>query len=178
MLFRSQEEASASLGIAQDQMKRYYDRTRGVPRNYQTGDMVWLEGNNIKTDRPAKKLEDKRYGPFRIIKKIGRSAYKLQLPPTWKSLHPVFNEVVLSPYTPPAYPTQKPPPPPPPVDAGRNIYYVEKILDVKRFRGTLKWLVLWKGYPREEATWEPLKHLKDAKPEMEEFYKENPGALR
>lgn len=55
---------------------------------------------------------------------------------------------------------------------------VEKILNVKKVRGQLKYLVLWKGYPREEATWEPFSHLKDAQPELKEFYKENPNALR
>ena len=58
------DEASSSLAIAQEQMKRYYGRTRGVAKNYQVGDKVWLEGHNITTDRPSKKLEDKRYGPF------------------------------------------------------------------------------------------------------------------
>src|ERR1700753_2139858 len=116
-------------------MKKYYDKSRGVSKKYQVGDMVWLEGNDIKTDRPSKKLENKRYGPFKIIKKIGKSAYKLKLPPTWKTLHPVFNEVVLSPYTPPQYPTQQPPPAPPPGDVKNNIYLVEKILDSKLYRG-------------------------------------------
>ena len=173
-----QEEATSAIAIAQEQMKRYYDRSRGSSRNYQVGDKVWLEGYNITTDRPSKKLEDKRYGPFTIIKKVGKSAYKLQLPPTWKSLHPVFNEVVLSPYTPPAYPSQQVPAPPPPVDAHKNIYIVDRILDSKKQRGVVKYLVLWKGYPREEATWEPMKNLKGAKEKVKEFYKENPRAIR
>ena len=109
---------------------------------------------------------------------VGRSAYKLALPPTWRTIHPVFNEVVLSPYTPPAYSSQQLPPPPPPVDVQNNIYTVDKILNVKKVRGQLKYLVLWKGYPREQATWEPLSHLEDAKPELDGFYRENPSAIR
>ena len=43
------------------------------------------------------------------------------------------------------------------------IYVVEDIIG-KRYVGrgpskTLQYLVLWQGYPRSEATWEPLAHL-------------------
>jgi hypothetical protein len=140
--------------------------------------MVWLESTNISTTRPSKKLDVKRYGPFKIKKKVGKSAYLLDLPPTWRSLHPVFNEVVLLPYTAPQYPSQTAPPPPPPIDAKRNIYNVEKILDVKKIRGKLKWYVKWEGYSMEECTWEPKKNLKGAGLALEEFYEENPDALR
>jgi hypothetical protein len=170
------DEASSSLAIAQEQMKRYYDRTRGIAKNYQVGDKVWLEGYNITTDRPSKKLEDKRYGPFQILKRIGKSAYLLKLPPTWKALHPVFNEAVLSPYTPPQFPSQKPPPPPPPVDAKNNIYEVEEIINSKKIRGKLHFLIHWKGYPTSERTWEPARHCKKAKSEIEAFYKKYPDA--
>jgi hypothetical protein len=173
-----QEEASSALKIAQEQMERYYDRTRGISRNYQVGDKVWLEGNDISTDRPSKKLEDKRYGPFKILEQVGKSAFKLELPPTWRNIHPVFNKVVLSPYTPPAYPSQQLPPPPPPVDSKENLYWVQEILNVKKVRGKLKYLVLWKGYPREEATWEPPENLTDCEGELKDFYRKYPRALR
>ena len=171
-----QEEASASLAIAQEQMKRYYDRTKGISKDYQVGDKVWLEGYNITTDRPSKKLEDKRYGPFKILKKVGKSAYYLKLPPTWKALHPVFNEAVLSPYTAPQFPSQTPAPPSPPIDAQTNEYEVDEILNSKKVRGRLKYLVSWKGYPREEATWEPVNHLSKAKQAIATFHKNHPSA--
>jgi hypothetical protein len=90
-------------------MKRAYDRKRGESREYRPGDKVYLEGTNITTDRPIKKLDDKRHGPFAVIKKVGASSYKLKLPATWKKIHPVFNEIYLTPYTPPSYPSQKQP---------------------------------------------------------------------
>ena len=43
--------------------------------------MVFLSSRNINTKRPCKKLEDKKFGPFKIIKKVGH-LYKLDLPPT------------------------------------------------------------------------------------------------
>ena len=143
------EEAESALKAAQETMKRYYDRKRGESRDYKVGDRVWLEGYNIKTDRPMKKLEDKRYGPFTILKKVGRSSYQLQLPKTWRSLHPVFNEVVLSPYTPPIFPSQqKELPPPPQIINDHEEYDVEEIMDSKLERGNLKYLLKWKWYPR------------------------------
>ena len=94
-------------------MKDFYDRRKGESIQYKPGDQVLLEGKNISSDRPMKKLDDKRYGPFEVEKKVGNSAYKLKLPATWRGVHPVFNEVLLTPFKPPAFPSQKPPPPPP-----------------------------------------------------------------
>ncbi|KAI0331894.1 hypothetical protein GY45DRAFT_1231765, partial [Cubamyces sp. BRFM 1775] len=42
-----QEEASAAISIAQDAMKRQYDRKRGIAREYHEGDWVYLEAYNI-----------------------------------------------------------------------------------------------------------------------------------
>ena len=80
-------------------MAKFYDRHRGAPTEYKVGDMVWLDGKDLKTDRPSKKLEDKRYGPYKITKVVGSNAYELKLPPTMK-IHPVFNVVKLMPHHP------------------------------------------------------------------------------
>uniref|UniRef100_A0A1X7VJR8 Chromo domain-containing protein n=1 Tax=Amphimedon queenslandica TaxID=400682 RepID=A0A1X7VJR8_AMPQE len=34
-----------------------------------------------------------------------------------------------------------------------NVYEVERIVKVKKMKGTLHYLVLWKNYPKEEASW-------------------------
>ena len=36
---------------------------------------MWLENKNIYLNRPSKKLDQKRYGPFRISKNIGIGAF-------------------------------------------------------------------------------------------------------
>ena len=87
-------------------MSKYYDKKRSKSREYKIGDLVWLEAMNITTDRPSKKLDEKRWGPFKVISKIGASSYKLDLPRTWKQVHNVFNEVLLMPYTEPEFPDQ------------------------------------------------------------------------
>ena len=79
-------------------MKGSYDKHAQPTIEYANGDKVYLEVTNLKSHRPSRKLDDKRYGPFEVLKKIGKSAYKLRLPDTWPAIHPVFNEVYLSPY--------------------------------------------------------------------------------
>lgn len=34
--------------------------------NFTVGDQVWLEATHILSDHPTNKLDDKRYGPFRL----------------------------------------------------------------------------------------------------------------
>ena len=112
------------------------------------------------TDRPNKKLEDKHYGPFEVLEKIGASAYKLKLPKDWRPIHPVINEVLLSPAIKPKFPNQdkietkaltitatQPEP--------------EYILDSKWERNTMRYLVKWKESPHVEATWVPQKELEE-----------------
>ena len=90
------EDAEASLNAAAETMKRFYDRHTKPSVDHPIGSRVYLEGTNIRTDRPAKKLEDKRYGPFEIIEKVGKASYKLKLPSTWRSIHPVFHESLIT----------------------------------------------------------------------------------
>jgi hypothetical protein len=127
-----QEETEAALKQSAETMKRNYDRKKGDSREYTPGEKVWLEGTNITTNQPIKKLDDKRHGPFIIDKKVGESSYRLKLPTTWKKVHATFNEKYLSPFTPAQFPSQKLPDPPPPIitDDGEE-YVVEEIMDSK-----------------------------------------------
>ena len=117
------EEANAALRQSAERMKTAYDKHARPSIEYAEGDKVYLEATNIKTHRPSKKLDDKRYGPFKIVKKVGKTAYKLQLPEHWPAVHPVFNECYLTLYHPPVYPNQQKPPPPPPVEIEGAIEY-------------------------------------------------------
>jgi len=126
-------------------MKCFYDRKRSESRSYKVGDQVLLDGKNIPTTHPTKKLEDHRYGPFTIIDKVGESAFKLKVPKTWKMMYPVFNETFLEPYTPSERPATKRPLPT--IIEGQEEYDVEEIMDSKLLRGKLHYLVKWIGYP-------------------------------
>jgi hypothetical protein len=79
-----------------------------------------------------KKLDNKHYGPFTILEKIGTSSYKLQLPSFWSWIHNVFNEVLLLPFTPPTFPSQQPPLPTPPIEVAGNIKYEVELIQNSR----------------------------------------------
>jgi len=62
-----------------------------------------------------------------------------------------------------------PPPPPPDIIEGEEEFEVERILDYAVINKKPKWLVLWKGYPLESATWEPKSSLTNAKDALADF---------
>jgi hypothetical protein len=177
-LHASKKEAEAALHRAAEDMARYYDQHRQEAHVYKEGDKVWLEGKDIQTDRPSKKLDDKRYGPFSVIKVIPPSAYKLALPASMR-IHPVFNTVKLRPYIEDPIPGRpQAPRPPPTVQGDHPEYTVEYIKNSKVSRRKIYFLVKWAGYPQEESTWEPLKNLQNAKESIQDFYKRHPNAPR
>src|SRR4051794_30020297 len=108
----------------------------GHPSNNSKGDKVWLEATNIRMDRPIKKLNDKRYGPFEIKKKVGAGAYELKLPKSWRPIHLVFNEFLLSPFKAPTNPSQQKLllPPPEIIDQVPE-YEVKEVVDSQKRRG-------------------------------------------
>ena len=170
------EEVGAALKKAAEDMKKYYDRKRTETVEYKPGDMVWLEGTNLSTDRPAKKMGDKRFGPFKVVKKVGHSSYKLTLPRTWKNIHPVFNEVLLSPYHPPEFPSQPRNTRPPPVVEGEEPEWeVEEIVNSRTYRGAFRYKVQWKGYGAHEQTWEPISNVEHAAEAIAEFHRRFPN---
>ncbi|KAL5498856.1 hypothetical protein ACEPAH_1374 [Sanghuangporus vaninii] len=65
------ELAQANLVKANEDMKRFYDRHAGKSMEYEAGSKVFLDGRNIKTTRPTKKMDDKWFGPFEIVEKGG-----------------------------------------------------------------------------------------------------------
>ena len=65
---------------AQKIMKKQFDKKRRNSQELKVGDNVWLENKNIHLNRPLKKLDNKRYEPFRILKDIRLGAFELELP--------------------------------------------------------------------------------------------------
>src|ERR1700677_1388774 len=171
-------EARAALTIAADTMKFYYDRTKGASISYVIGSEVWLEGRHLSSYRPTKKFEDRRYGPFTILAKIGKASYMLDLPKDWKGIHPTFNEVLLTPYIPPAFPGQARPAPPPPINIdGHPEFEVDTILRSRHCPGRpprnrpcpIQYLVHWKGYTHEHDTWQNPEDLENAQDAIDDF---------
>ena len=57
------------ITTAQLRQKENYDKERNADPNRKSGDMVWFLPHNVKTTRPSKKLDYKKMGPFKIIRK-------------------------------------------------------------------------------------------------------------
>ena len=65
------EKQWTKLGLGKE---KYYN-AKHEPKSYHVGDKVWLSGRNIRTIRPAKKLDYKYHDPFVISKCVGTQAY-------------------------------------------------------------------------------------------------------
>jgi len=91
------DKSRRGLEEAQERIRRYTDPKRTEPPTYQVGDLVRLNGRNIKTRCPSKKLYHKNHGPFQIEKIVSLLAVRLTLPRKWK-IHNVFHVSLLEPY--------------------------------------------------------------------------------
>ena len=81
------------LKAAQDRQKSYADNRR-KPLEFQVGDTVFLKVSPWKgTVRFGKKekLSPRFVGPFKITRRIGPVAYKLDLPPELSAIHDTFH---------------------------------------------------------------------------------------
>jgi len=94
-LQKSWEHTAHAMEESQKNIKRQFNKKRWNPQGLKAGDHVWLENKNIQSDQPSKKLDNKRYGPFRITKDIGSGAFQLELPEGWM-IYNVFNENLLT----------------------------------------------------------------------------------
>ena len=154
-----------NLEEARKTMAQYFDKSKVEGPTLKEGDKVYLLNKNLRTDRPSKKLDHKRIGPFLVKAKISTSNYELALPKGMK-VHPVFHISLLEPA---------------PADAKvdesaqarmeeEREYVAERIVaSRKRGRG-VQYLVKWEGYDESENTWEPPKHLRKCQQLLREFH--------
>jgi hypothetical protein len=160
------------IKITQNQQARYYD-AKHKQVDYHIGEKVWLLSQNIHTQRPSKKLDWKRLGPYPIIERIGTQAYRLELPMSMK-IHPVFHVSLLDRYIESDIPSRVQPPPPSVIIKDQVEHEVEDVLDSKFMRKRLFYLVKWRGYPVSDNSWEPASHLSNAKDLVQEFHSQYP----
>ena len=176
------DQANINLQHAKQQQTHYANKSRR-DISFQLGDKVMLstEHLNLKELKQTRKLLPKFIGPYEIIKVLSPLNYKLQLPLSLR-IHNVFHISKLKLYRDGSieFPTRliqndRPPPHELTDDGKDELWEVEKILD-KRERKIgrsrkliIEYLVLWKGYPEYEATWEPEKNLLKAKQAIQTF---------
>lgn len=147
------------------------DRRRQEGPVYKIGDLVWLSTRNIKTDRPAKKLEHKNLGPFKII--MSRDpVYKLDLPDSMR-IHPVFHKSLPRPAATDPLPGQTQLPAEPVIINGQREWEVVEILDAKVRYRKLQFRVACKDYP-SDMTWYDATNFENSADIVEDFYRRHP----
>jgi transposase InsO family protein len=161
---------------SQDTQARYYD-AKHKRIEFAAGDKVWLLSPNIRTERPSKKLDWKRLGPYIIEERIGLQAYRLKLPSSMK-VHPVFHVSLLDPYKSSTIPDRTQDPPPPVVVDDELEWEVEEILDSKFRRRQLFYKVRWINYPPSDDSWQPASDLANSQDLVDEFHSRYPNKPR
>ena len=164
-LSRIYRQAKKNLHIANESYKRRYD-SRHRPIEYQTDDLVLLSTQNMRFKETPAKLQRRYVGPFRIIERIGTQAYRLQLPDEWWKIHDVFHVHLLKPFRRGEW-TAASSSALPELDVEDDVQYeIERIIRWRYYRaGNQKkkeYLVVWKRYPIEDASWTPLEEARPA----------------
>ena len=161
-------------------MGKYYDKRRQESPPFKVGDLVLLDLRNIKTRRPTRKFDHKRQGPFKIIKVVSRSAYRLELPKRWR-IHDSFHVSLLEPYRKPSLAGRDDPSPEQALEEVGEVepegeysdeYAPKAIRDIIKVGTSIKYLVEWKDFPdTKDWTLEPRQHVEGCPELIWEFWK-------
>jgi Chromo (CHRromatin Organisation MOdifier) domain len=148
--------AMTAIKNAQQVLLKHALRKKGQChfRPFVVGQKVWLEGTNLKTSHPTKKLTPKCYSPFPIIDVISPVVYHLTLPLSWK-IHNIFHVSLLMPYKEMEEHRPNFAKPPPELIEEHEEYEVEQVLASRLFGRwkKLQYLIQWKGYSYAHDSW-------------------------
>ena len=157
--------ARDALSAAQQEVSYIANRKVQIPE-YEVGDLVWLSVKHVNTHLRARthhKFQRPYKGPYKIIKKVHDTSFRLALPPTMK-IHNVFYAGLLKKYS----GTDKAIGEAKSVagDDSNQLFLVEAILKSKKRRGERHFLVKWQGFSEDHNTWEPESSLIKYVPEF------------
>ena len=135
----------------------------GRDEEYSLGDEVVLSTRHLRTyaEHLPVKLRRRWVGPFRVNKVVSSVAYGLELPVNWR-IHLVFHVSRLRRFLRSEQFAREVTPPPPELVEGHLEYEVESIARHRGEGARRRYLVIWKGYPLHEASWEPEQNLANA----------------
>ena len=164
------DKAKACMTAAQNRDKSYADR-KTRPHEFEAGQRVLLSTKNlqVKNHNFTKKLLSRYIGPFKILNRVGKQAYELELPPTMK-IHDVFHVSLLRPYHDQG--GHQPPPVTILMD-GEPEHEVQSILGHRQENKRSKsYLVRWTGYGPEYDTWESEAALQNCRNTVQTYWNE------
>ena len=140
-----------------------------------------MNSKYLKT-KQNRKLKVKFFRLFRVLHPVGKQAYKLELSKKWR-IHDVFHVLPLEQDTTKKERVEKVPE----LNAYDNTeeYKLETIRDSAVYANESKlghlpglyYLITWKGYLKEENTWEPLLAVQHLKKLISSFHKNHPEKL-
>ena len=164
------KEIRAQAQEAMTRAQMMWVKHRNTPQ-YHEGDLVWLEGRNLRTNQPTAKLAARRHRPFPVKQVLSPVTYKLSLPSTW-NIHPVFHTDLLTPYRETLFHGKNYQHPPAKLVQGQEEYKVKAVLDERHYGRKKKpqYLVKWKGYPNSDNEW--VDHADMHAPEAIKEYEE------
>lgn len=166
-------EAQRAIRVAQDRQKKFADLRR-QPLEFSVGDLVLLRTKNLKfPGRASDKFRPKWVGPFKILARVGKVAYKLQLAPKMR-IHPVFHVNLLKRwFSDPNRPIH----PEPLIIEGNEEFEIAAILDHRPKSATgpqhrgLQYLVSYVCYGPEHNQWIAKRDMSHAKALIQEYWK-------
>ncbi len=168
-------DVADAISFALANQKAHYDR-KHQPLFMKVGDWAMLRLHKDYSIPSlagvTKKLTQQYVGPFQIKERLGRLAYKLEIPDDWR-IHPVFLVAQLEPAPKPSNnPFRCPHPHHPPsvfVDSDTDTlksFEINRLLNkrtIKRGKGlTIEYLVRWTSYGPEWDKWYNVKNLDNA----------------
>ena len=114
----------------------------------------------------SRKLAPRWVGPFTIVRRIGETAYGLDLKQKYARLHPVFHVLLLKEHL--AVGASPAPPDPIEVD-GQQEYEVERILGHHQLRNRTQYLIRCHRYDASKDQWLPEDALGNARAILTEY---------
>ena len=165
------QQVRQRLLTTQSRQKSYADRRRSE-LEFQVGDLVLLKVSPWKgviRFRKRGKLGPRYIGPFRVIARVGRVAYRLDLPAELGQIHDTFHVSQLRKYI--ADESAVVPLEDIQVDASLNyaerpVAIVDRKIKVLRNKEVPLVQVQWQHRKGSELTWEPEREMREQHPEL------------